>query len=319
LRNNGTFTISLDFELFWGVRDKRSIEDYRENLLGVWIVIPKILRLFRQYNIHATWATVGFLFCEDFKDLKNKFPTLLPKYHKEQLSPYLYIEHFKDNEINLKVHFARELIEIIKNTPNQEIASHTFSHFYTHEENSEKNSFDSDSESFLKISKENNIDVKSIVFPRNQVDEKSIRVVKKYGITIYRGNPEHWAYRYGDTKKDFRTKVVRFLDTYWNLTGFKTSLPTMENGCYNVKSSMFLRPYNKKFMFLEKLKLRRIKQAMLYAAKKGENFHLWWHPHNFGINQEKNLQNLQEILRYYDYLHKMYNFESKTMKELVHG
>jgi hypothetical protein len=30
----GALVISLDFELHWGVRDKRSVASYRENLLG---------------------------------------------------------------------------------------------------------------------------------------------------------------------------------------------------------------------------------------------------------------------------------------------
>ena len=30
--NSGVFTISLDFELFWGVRDNRTIDSYKKNL-----------------------------------------------------------------------------------------------------------------------------------------------------------------------------------------------------------------------------------------------------------------------------------------------
>ncbi len=55
----GTFVISLDFELHWGVRDHRTVADYRENLLGVRRVVPALLSLFSEFGIHATWATVG--------------------------------------------------------------------------------------------------------------------------------------------------------------------------------------------------------------------------------------------------------------------
>ena len=58
----GVFVVSLDFELYWGVRDKLNIEQYGDNLLGVRKAIPEILRVFENSNIHATWATVGFLF-----------------------------------------------------------------------------------------------------------------------------------------------------------------------------------------------------------------------------------------------------------------
>jgi hypothetical protein len=56
---------------------------------------------------------------------------------------------------------------------------------------------------------------------------------------------------------------------------------------------------------------------MKHAAKNGEIFHLWWHPHNIGINTEKNLNNIEEILNYYDFLKSKYGMESKNMCELA--
>lgn len=313
---NGSFTISLDFELFWGVRDKRSIKDYKKNLEGVWIAIPRILELFKKYDIHASWATVGFLFFNDFKELKNNLPKVLPEYKKTNLSPYKYIQNGKENE--RKYHFAKELIELIKNTPYQEISSHTFSHFYTMEENLSVDSFEEDTVAFDKKQKEEGLDVCSIVLPRNQMNFKYLETLKKCGITIFRGNPDHWAYQDGDINKDIKTKIFRLIDTFINLSGYKTSLPIEKDGIFNVRSSMFLRPYAIKFSILESVKLRRIKKAMLHAAKKEENFHLWWHPHNFGINLNENLNNLEEILKYYKYLEENYNMKSKNMKELVY-
>src|SRR6266487_5798938 len=58
----GALVISLDFELLWGVRDKRTIADYGANILGVRRVIPALLDLFAERNIACTWATVGLLF-----------------------------------------------------------------------------------------------------------------------------------------------------------------------------------------------------------------------------------------------------------------
>src|SRR2546426_12614664 len=57
-----TFIISLDFELFWGVRDVTTLDRYGANLRGVRDAIPAMLRLFSERGIRATWATVGFLF-----------------------------------------------------------------------------------------------------------------------------------------------------------------------------------------------------------------------------------------------------------------
>lgn len=314
---SGTFTISLDFELYWGVRDKRTIESYKQNLDGVYTAIPKILKLFSEYNIHATWATVGFLFFKDFDELKKNLPDVLPSYEKKELSSYDYIA--SENPKSLKYHFARNLIDIIKQTPSQEIASHTFSHFYTKENNSAKNSFKSDAKAYVKLAKNEDIEINSVVFPRNQIDDDDLKILKEVAIQVYRGNPNHWAYKDGDMKKSFFKRVFRFIDIYLNLSGYHVALPRSHDGLVEVKSSMFFRPYSKKFAFLESLKLKRVKNAMKYAAKKKQNFHLWWHPHNFGINQEQNLKNLEEILLHFKFLQKKYGMESLNMKELSDG
>ena len=47
-------------------------------------------------------------------------------------------------------------------------------------------------------------------------------------------------------------------------------------------------------------------------------YHLWWHPHNFGINQLENFAFLEEILVHYRYLNEKYGFTSCTMSELAH-
>ena len=67
---------------------------------------------------------------------------------------------------------------------------------------------------------------------------------------------------------------------------------------------------------LEPVRIRRVKGQMKYAATHGKVFHLWWHPHNFGVNQKQNFQNLDSILRYYQKLNREYGFLSVNMGEM---
>ena len=72
--------VSLDFELFWGMLDVTTLEDYRDHVLGGREAIPEMLKLFRKYGIHATWATVGFLFGESPEALREYLPEKGPSY-----------------------------------------------------------------------------------------------------------------------------------------------------------------------------------------------------------------------------------------------
>jgi peptidoglycan/xylan/chitin deacetylase (PgdA/CDA1 family) len=317
--SRGSFTISLDFELFWGVRANRNIEEYQDNLLGVYEAIPKILALFEKYNIHATWATVGFLFHKDIEEIKDNIPMVLPAYKNEKVDPYRYLKSIDapySTEFS-KMHCSSELIEKIVKAKNQEIGTHTYSHFFTYEERSNREAFFVDMQKAMDVALKEGYSLTSLVFPRNQVDRESVEILKELPIKSYRGNPTHWAYCDGDKpSKSLFLRLYRLVDTYFNLSGYHTTVPTLSEGVMELKSSMMLRPYFSKLSYLERLKINRIKKAMRYAGIHGENFHLWWHPHNFGTNQEKNLKNLEELLQYFQKLNLKYQMDSLTMDEV---
>ena len=52
------------------------------------------------------------------------------------------------------------------------------------------------------------------------------------------------------------------------------------------------------------------------AAKESRLYHLWWHPHNFGLHPERNLAHLRRILDRFRQLRDDYGMESKSMREL---
>lgn len=60
----GDFVISLEFELLWGVRDHADRHSYGRNILGGREAIPRMVDHFARHGVVATWATVGFMFCE---------------------------------------------------------------------------------------------------------------------------------------------------------------------------------------------------------------------------------------------------------------
>ena len=158
-----------------------------------------------------------------------------------------------------------------------------------------------------------------MVFPRNQYNSDNIKILKDIGINSFRGNENAWFYKPEEGKKENLIKrAFRFLDAYINLSGHNCySLNDINSSKpFNIPSSRFLRPFSKKLAFLDELKLQRILKSMTYAAKNNQIFHLWWHPHNFGINIEENFKFLQKILNHYSFLNNKFDFKSSNMKDI---
>ena len=318
MSKTGTLVISLDFELNWGVHDVFTQEQYGENILGAREAIPKILDLFKEYDIHATWATVGMLGFSNKKELLKNLPLSQPSYANNNFSPYGKLKFIGENEVEDPLHFGSSLIRKILEYSNQELATHTFSHYYCLEEGQTIEEFELDLKSSLKIGTLNGRRIQSLVFPRNQTNEDYLQICKKYGISNFRGNENNWIYEASSFHNDpLLKKILRVLDGYLNIFGHQTyPLRTVDmKPIINLPSSLFLRPYNSKLKLLEPLRLRRIKNSMLRAAKKNEVFHLWWHPHNFGIDIDKNIDFLREILKFSAELKREYGFKSLTMGE----
>jgi peptidoglycan/xylan/chitin deacetylase (PgdA/CDA1 family) len=316
LMSYGKLVISLDVELFWGVRDSKTIAEYGTNIKNEQHIIPRILKIFSKYNIHATWATVGLLFCKNKEEIFKFAPSQKPCYTNTKLNPYIAIATIGTNKDDDPYHYASDLIHLIKDTPHQEIATHTFSHYYCLESGQTVEDFDHDLTAAVKVADKNGIKFSSIVFPRNQYATDYLQICLDHGIHIYRGNQSHWAYATHNVQANTNFKrIYRLIDSYVNISGHHTYTPNYDQNLINVPASKFLRPFSNKLKLLESLKLRRIYKSMEHAAKNGQVYHLWWHPHNFGSNIEQNFAQLEKILDHYTQLNKKYNMNSVSMKE----
>ena len=317
--DQGHLLISLDFELFWGVFDVRSLESYKYNLKKVSEIIPRLLKLSDRYNIKLTFATVGFLLAKNKEELIQYSPEIKPNYSNFIFSPYRLLNGIGYNETEDPFHYASSLVSQIQQNGNHEIASHTFCHYYCNESGQIAEEFEEDLLANINIAKQHDINIKSIVFPRNQINEAYLKICAKHGVLSYRGIETHWMYNTKDTKQLGKpiNRVYRLMDTYLNISGHNTHDLEINHGLVNIASSRFLRPYSKKLFFLEHLKIQRIKRGMTYAAKHKQVYHLWFHPHNFGDNTNKNFKALEELFIHYSMLKNTYNFESKTMKNLT--
>lgn len=305
--------ISLDFELHWGRFDKYSLEEYQSYYEGTRYAIPKILALFDKYKIQATWATVGMLLAENWEEWASYVPEIIPDYVEQKYSAYEWAKQ----KPALGGLFAPDLAREVSQTAGQEIASHTFAHYYPLEKGASDPAFVADLMASKKISKDKlGIDPVSLVFPRNQYDENSIQAAVELGFKNFRTNPVDWFWK-NTAEESLAKKIFRTGDTLYPL-GKRSSYPhpIIRGKAMEIPASRLLRPYRKGSVF-NQVRINRIKSELQVACKFNHVYHLWWHPHNFGHLPEENLKVLEDLLIFIDELTQSEGLQSMNMKELA--
>ena len=171
----------------------------------------------------------------------------------------------EQRETSESVFFAPSLIRLIANTAHQEVATHSFSHYYCLEKGQDIEAFRQDLLAARAAAYALGLELRSMVFPKNQCRDEFLRVCAEAGILAYRGNPLSWLYRAAaDDKQGYVKRLGRLLDTY---------LPLGSRNCYpvpvrsgdlpiNLRGSRFLRPYSPLFRMFEPLRLHRIKRDL---------------------------------------------------------
>lgn len=319
---SGIFTISLDYELHWGVFDKRDREQRKVNYKNTLNLISQLLQAFSERGVHVTWATVGALFAASKAEFEMLKPEsyLQPDYHNKSLSAYKHIEENALIEDLSWVYFAPDSVRLIPQYEGQELGTHTFAHYYCLEPGQKIEQFAADIDSAIKAADIFGEKMVSLVFPRNQFNAEYLKVCFDKGIKVVRSNPDQWFWS-GTT--DENTSLVRKLfrtgDTYIAL-GKNTSYPInslriTQGEPLQLPASRFLRPYHPKYKFLNTMRLKRILSEMEMAAKRNECYHLWWHPENFGDHPQESLRDLKIIIDKFRKLQQKFGMVSWNMKE----
>jgi peptidoglycan/xylan/chitin deacetylase (PgdA/CDA1 family) len=305
--------ISLDFELHWGRFDKYPLEACLGYYRNTREVIPKLLDLFTKYGIHVTWATVGMLMAESREEWEYYTPQLKPTYAKRFFSAYSWVDSQK--KLFKEALFAPDLVQMVIDTPNQELGSHSFAHYYSLVEGQTPEQWEADLKSANRIAFEKFGHTHySLVFPRNQYSENSLIIAQREGFQAVRTNPRDWFWQSVE-QEGFIKKVFRTGDTLFPL-GSKTSylVDSGRGGLIPLPASRLLRPYHPN-SFFNLQRMDRIKREIERCIKFGEFYHLWWHPHNFGHYPKENLMILEELLQWVGQRMEVSGLETLSMKE----
>ena len=209
--------------------------------------VPAMLATFAEYDIHATWATVGFLFFARRSELLRALPVERPQYTDPRLSPYAEMDTIGEDESEDPFHFARSLLEQIRSQCGAgDRQPYFFSLLLPGAEQSIA-AFRADLQAALAAAADFGVALKSIVFPRNQYDEAHLRVCGEMGLRAFRGNPRSWLYRpriwretevSGYARRDCWIRIAIFSRTIAIHSETRQRMSPM-----NLPASRFLRPY----------------------------------------------------------------------------
>lgn len=314
---SGAFTISLDFELMWGVFDKRSVAGYGRNIQGTRRAIERMLDVFDEFEIAVTWATVGLLLCKDQGEMLERMQAFGLDKARPDVVAYIRNHVGKDVDSD-PYHFGADILEGILNTKHQELASHSFSHYGVQEPYASVDGFKADMQSMKQLFSDLDQPLCSHVFARNQMEESYIQVIADNNFKAYRGLPNHRLYKNQlPDQMGLMIRIKRLMDSYLPLANTGVTELEQTSGLLNTVASRFLRPWSSRLAVFQPMQMRRIQAEMSFAANNNGFYHLWWHPHNFGLDTDYQIKELRKLLQYFADLREKKNWQSQNMAALA--
>ncbi len=203
----GGLIFSADFEMAWAFRYTKDVSNPYEFALKKArqerINLPMIIKIFEDYSIPVTWATVGHLFLESCQQVTHGWMKRIPHFVNrcwQFTSGDWFDQDPYSNYKEAPEWYAPDLIRaILDSNVKHELATHTFSHIDFSDKNCPAEVADDEIKASIEAMKSFGLPKPvSICFPSGSWG--NVPVLKKYGIIIYRKkiNEVQLAYPYYD-------------------------------------------------------------------------------------------------------------------------
>ncbi|MEK7650714.1 MAG: hypothetical protein AAB364_02500 [Patescibacteria group bacterium] len=278
----GIFTISIDHELAWGYVDRKIDSKQRSLIKQEYLIVERLVKLFEQYQVSATWAIVGRLL--------------------EPVAEEGHLDLWFD---------SRRTIELINNSKvSQEIGSHSYGHIIYNEV--DQRIVELDLQNAKRVHDKHGLPFHSFVFPRNQV--RWLGSLRSSGLVCYRGNSRKW---FDAVPLRLVKRFCRWLDYF--LPSVYTVRPHIaDNGLVNIPDSLLLLGRDGlRRLVSPGLMIAKMNAGLDRAVARREVFHLWFHPSNFSYDVENQFKILEALLERARNLRDQGKIEILTMKEIA--
>ena len=277
---------SYDYELLWGVW-RRATDKYIEtNVAQGNSALAAILTAHQNAKIPASIAVIGALFDD------TKMVHLIDQMHEgDPWLPRLL-------EIDAKYGHRTDLLKtsawlkrVLSTHPQAVLGSHSHAHCFALDcgDGSLVQDFERQDRLFQDYFARR---PEFLIMPKNQVTQKVWDLMPRFGFVSVRVNPLGWLYDYKRSGRLIR--LLRFADSFLPISEF---LCTKRAPASTLEGRFFFRPANK-FRWLDTLHLFRLKVGFVHAQRTKRDFHIWAHPHNFGGDVERSVNNLKRLMRW---------------------
>jgi peptidoglycan/xylan/chitin deacetylase (PgdA/CDA1 family) len=310
----GVFTISLDFELIWGTLD-RGVDTFRQACERERaVVVDRLLSLLAEFEISATWCTLGHLFLDGCAPRDGrKHPEIVPPAHEGIAD---WFEHDPcGTEESDPIFYGRSLVDRILACPvPQEIGSHSFSHPRFGDPGCSRETADTELAECVRLARERGLELRSFAFPRNRVGH--LDVLREHGFTAYRGPDPAW-YEGGRWPRPVK-RLGHLADV---VLARRPPVGVPEEalpGLWNVPGSMIYFPMHgrRRHIPLSRRVARAVK-GLAAAADQRRIFHLWFHPTNLAFETDAMFDGLHGIFERAAELRAGGDLSIKPMGEVV--
>ncbi len=299
--DKGVFVISLDTELAWGTFDCNGVETRSRQYVAVREIVRKLLDLFDSYQIKATWAVVGHLFLRSCsRDGPDNHNHVLQPDYSWYPAGWLRHDPFSDLETD-PFFYAPDIIEAIMNAgQHHEIGCHTFTHAILGDPECSADVAGSQLAECRRLARSLNIDLVSLVFPRNSVGH--LDILCELGFTGFRGPERRWYARFGIGSNTYRAchyfdRLLAFTPRCYKVL---RCYACKEDGSYlfDMPSSMFYPPLDGMWRTIGlSRRVLQAKRGISRAIDEQALFHIWFHPVNLA-SSDRLFDGLEEVLAF---------------------
>lgn len=281
----GTVVISLDAELAWGLHDLHPLSTAEERRVSLarpaW---SRLVELFDEHGMPATWAIVGALLVEDDDEFQDEHP----------LSDHWFSTYRDDVSERPEQWRGTDLVQAVVDSDVQhEVGCHSFSHVVFPDVSADVAR--AECRLARTVGERYGLEFTSFVFPRNEIGHRA--ALSETGFDCYRGRRPHRlpaipGLRGGAALAGGLTKTA----------GSPIAIPRIDqHGLVEIPSSLFIGKRQGGLgsaisALAEDPTLRLARLGIDEAARTGGLFHVWLHPND--ITEEPEVRRIETLLSY---------------------